>query len=309
MNKIWVGTGFGWVGDPGLWTPSGAAQAGDNLTVAQGTPFLGDGSFGSATASTHIGMIGGLSAPPALLMWNETLSNVRIDNVSGVTGDYTAYAGQVVMVGNVTMNAETAINAASNVPRSGTAMTLWLSNAHLTNQGTLAANPFANLDIEASAGSQITNTGLIAANGGHVTVDANVVGSGTILSQVGYQEGGVVELEGSIGSGQVARLEFGQIQVDHPSSFLATVDMSEGALVLEGLNAASWMTTAGGSVLELLNSSGRVIDKLNMVPHPTEQLYVSAVSDPTRGIGTMIGAGPINTGTVPTTHGVIAHPA
>ncbi len=285
MNKSFLGYGYGWLSDPNMWTPWGAPQPGDQLNVSHGIPFVGDSSFGSPSAHTTINVASATSDQAILLTWNETFQNTSISNFTFAD----PHSGQVVIADRVTLDAQSSINAVSQLPV-GNAMTVWLyNNSQLVNQGRLTAGPRTTLDVEGGTGAVLANNGNITANGGTILVNADLAGSGNIWSTSSAQIGGTIELGKSVGAGETIHVGQGNVQLDDPAQFLGYVDMpaSAGNVRMEGLAASSWKAIPNSSLVELLNSSGTPIDIVNIIPQSHAQLTMTSFTD-NHGVGTML---------------------
>lgn len=299
--KSFLGYGYGWLSDPNLWTPWGAPQPGDQLNVSHGIPFLGDSSFGSSATQTTINVASATSDQAILLTWNETFRNTSINNFTYAD----PHSGQVVIVGRVTLDAKSSINAVSQLPV-GNSMTVWLyDNSQLVNQGTLTAGPRTTLDIEGGPGAATANNGNITSYGGTILVNSDVIGSGNIWSTSSAQYGGKIELGKSVGAGETIHVEQGNIQLDEPTRFLGYVDMpvSAGNVLMEGLAASSWKAIPNSSLVEMLNSSGAPIDIVNIIPQNHAQLTMTSFSG-SHGVGTMLQNTYLASG-APATQGIV----
>jgi len=291
LSKNWNGsTGAFRNGDN--WSPSGAPAAGDDLTIAAGLAKLRHGSFGSADATTAIHLTGDASDPAGLTVANATLKNVRIDEVTGVPGDYAARTGTLVIKGQV-VNDGGAFVADGNVPVNHVLNIEMRPGATLVNEGTIGADPGASLNVDGSDAAGLENDGTISAVGGTVTVSAHLTGTGDLYAAEGRLLGGSIELKGAVDAGQTVHLNRGGVQVDAPDQFLGSVDLPavSGGLSLEGLDAASW--ASDGNLLELFNASGALADTVRLTPQANPvDLKVSAFTDPTYGQGVSITAVP-----------------
>ena len=290
MMKFWNGSDGGFRSGHN-WSPGGAPEAGDSLSIADGTAMLRGGSFGSADARTTIHLTGDADQPASLLVANATLTNVAIDEVTGIPGDYAAKTGILVIKGQV-VNDGGSFVAEGNVAVGHVLDIEMQPHARLVNDGVIAADPAASLNIDGSD-ARVENDGTIGAYGGTVTIASRVTGTGDVISTDGMILGGRIEFESGVGAGQTVHIERGAVQIDAPQSFLGSLDLPaySGFASLEGLNAASWATD--GSLLELFDRSGALADTVRLTPQASPvDLKVSAITDPTYGSGVLISAAP-----------------
>ena len=307
-DKNWDAT-VGLFSSADNWTPNGAPAAGDRLYIPSGTALLFNTAFGSPDTPSSIGLTSASASQPSrLVAWNVTLTNVTLDNApapaSGQSGGYAGQSGALVVGGEVTNDGGLIEAGRGNLLLPGNSLDIVVAPySTLVNKGSVGATPGNTMAISGYDGSALENDGAVFAAGGTVTVGTDLTGVGSVnLSKGPPGFGGFVEVQAAVDAGQTFNLSYGAgLQIDQPMRFLGSVSLQGGQVSLEGLSAQSW--DENGSVIDLFDASGSVIDTLSLAaPQDPSSLKVAVAPDPTYGsvvsVGTLPFFSPPSNGTL-----------
>jgi hypothetical protein len=219
VARTWVGGGSNSAGNPNDWNDHGAPQAGDSLTMSSGTMNV-----------TGLQLQGDSVSVP--------LGDTVTVNVSGVTD-------LSLSVGGFGPGSHATVNLAANSEWIGGFGVGPTGGASLVVQGTGA---FDNTSSEIQ---------------GSALIKSNVIGTGSFLADRAHGPG-AIEFAHSVSAGQTVNIvsggyiqgEGGTVQVDDPTHYSATTNLSLGTLILEGIKASSY--TFQGSDLLLFNGKSLV---------------------------------------------------
>ncbi len=267
------------------WLPSETPIAGDNLYINNGSAILFNESFGSESAASSVGLIGGTSDNrPQLIIWNVTLNNVAINNASQpYTGpaserpaDYYAPKFGRLLIGGVVTNEGGSVTAAGNISLLGgnSLDMVILPGSTFINNGSLGVDPGSTMRITGYDGSTLENDKSINDSSGRITIAAHLTGTGDVYVSGGAGGGsysGNLEINAAVDAGQSFHLNRAVLQVDQPAGFLGQFDalpsQGGGEVRLEGLSAASW--DVNGSSVELFDAAGSVVDTVGLTASQT----------------------------------------
>ncbi len=289
------------------WSQATTPAAGDALYAASGNMILSGGTFGALPVRTTIGLTGVTAAgAPSLTLNNVTLTNVAISEAPPLyagpyneapLGYYSPKYGILQIVGAVTNDGGLIEGGRNSLGPAAGLNIVMATGATLINKGVLAAYPAGQLTIAGHGPATVENDGTINATGGKVTISTHLTGVGNVYTSAAGGGGfsGSVELNAAVDAGQTFHISQGSLQIDQPRSFLGRVDLGPtqfgGTVRLERLDAASW--DAKGSLFELFNAAGKVVDTLQFTtPQTSATLIVSSISDAAYGPGVSIASHP-----------------
>ncbi|CAH2599807.1 conserved protein of unknown function [Rhodovastum atsumiense] len=178
------------------------------LVVSSGTV-----TFRNTTLSgTTVQLVGTETAPPTLAISGVTLArntSVGATNYSYVPTQY-VFAGTLRASGQNT-NLGTIRADSTDFQRAGQLrIDIAAAGGQFTNRGTITSGRMGDITVHAAAtGARLANNGVIDV-GGHATIDASVIGTGTIRFQQATPLHGFVATPnltttGAVGSGQTIR--------------------------------------------------------------------------------------------------------
>lgn len=209
----WVGGGSNLASDRSDWSPSSTPQAGDTLYMDGGTMNVSDNVLPGNTLL--IGSTDGTFYAPDTINLSPGTTHLGFD--SGVSNPEPGN-------GPVTVN----------VPK------------HSKWSGEFGAGPYGD-GVTVQGDGKFENTGTTFVDN-QVIIGVPVIGSGSFRSNEAHFTGEKLEFMTSVSSGQNVWVggyaqyggQFGTLQVDDPKDFHASVTLSFGEVILEGLKASSY---------------------------------------------------------------------
>ncbi len=156
-------------------------------------------------------------------------------------------SGTVNITGQVTVTGNTYVGSANSA--TDTLAINEATDAVFINQGTISVLGGSSVTETGGARSTLRNDGAIVTSGGsHITIGSDLNGVGTITDSAAVKgDGSLIEVGGSVGTGQSIALNSGTLQIDKPIQFHGVItnlghtstgaNLEGGAIVLEHAHA------------------------------------------------------------------------
>lgn len=255
-NRTWIGgRNSNDAGAAANWSPTGAPQPGDDLTVVQGTLEIGRNSLANDILHVNDPLISGGdpsgNGAPVTLDMNGNGATARID-------------GELFFGDPLTINARGLdfIDATGGFGAITGNINL-ADHAHLFMTGGIMQFAYGG-SINGGVGTTLTNYGRIDMTQGHVSTLVN--GDGTLVFH-GYHNGpGYAEISAPVTMAQTVelngRLNPIQLTLSDPGDFHAMLKIDNRAsVVVKGIQANGFVAY---NDLLLLTNAGRVVDALRV---------------------------------------------
>jgi len=251
VTRVWIGGGSDSANNPADWSPTGAPQPGDSLSMSAGTINVTAGSLAGDSLSL---------VPPAIAPFDATI-NLTNSAVSLGVGNQ-SFAIQAIGAASATFVGGNGVGLSANV---------MLSAASLVMTGTVGF--IYGFDVGGTG--RIVNDGTVTLT--NSTISTDVSGSGT-FDLTRYHDGpGNTEILGSVGAGLIFNLEGeggsfpANLTIDDPFTFQALIEVNPPSLPdtadggdtvkLAGLSATSYTFT--DDLLTLFNQND-VVTRLRL---------------------------------------------
>lgn len=241
MSKLlyWRGPAYGRMNNAANWeSPASAPSApapGDQVRIGGGPVLvIGEG------AGVDIILTGG-----ALDLIGGSIGSITVNALQ--YSAFTKASGTVSVTGQMTVTGGVRVGSVNAAPDTLTINEA--ADAVFVNQGTISVLGGSVLVESGGAHSALRNDGAIVTSGGsHITIGSDLNGVGTITDSAASKGGGsLIELGGSVGSGQSIALNSGTLQVDKPMQFHGVITdightspdggLNSGAILLEHADA------------------------------------------------------------------------
>lgn len=285
-NRTWAAGDAGDWFDPDKWTPAGAPQAGDTLTITSGNPVIANATIENET----INLVGGPITLEADSVTFQPGTSGTLDIVAKgdldqpldatlLTHGTTSFEGLLDVEslggGELTIDAESDGNSADFT---------------LADRALAFVNQESILHFE---GSEITNDGVIDVQGrAEIAAGVDFTGSGMVL----LEAGGRLDVAGTVDQTQLVVLIDAKetLNLEHPSQFQGELGLTQvggSRIDLDGVRAH--FTSFSDGVLTLYNSSHKQVAQLSMElvnpasfdPLPPDQQILTAGDFTLKGDG------------------------
>jgi hypothetical protein len=216
-NRTWIGGGNNKADNPKLWDPAGVPQSGDNMWMYQGTMNISGDDFSSDALA---------------LLGRDT---VNISHGSTVVATVSPGPATINIQGDNNLSFQ--VGNPGNPFGSSTVGTVNLAaSSHWVGSFNVVADSPNVASLVVNTGSKSTfidnSLSFVQGGGAHAIVNAEI--SGTTIVRV--IDGGVLEVGGSVGTGQTVLLTGPSVlQVDHPKQFEGFGYLVGGKISLMGL--------------------------------------------------------------------------
>lgn len=307
----WIGGGNNKASNPKDWSPTGAPQPGDSLTIAAGTMNIAGSDLAGDYLSLSLGGPFPYRGPITLNLTKDAVLNEGLD-------PYGAGASVTFNLSDSTLNLVAdavyfgSINPVINIKHHDT----FHYSVGAGSGGTINLLPNAtwNGDIYVHALGNHDYGGDIAVNGarhasfdnhaseidsGHTTINADVIGIGSFGMGLKASYGGhpaTLEFSGAVGPGQTIYMSDAAhsnntgllLKLDKPTAFHGSVTLVQGTIDLVGLATADSYTFKND--LLSIFSGKSVIDTLRLhdaaaygfvVEKTATRISVVSINDPT----------------------------
>jgi len=282
--RTWLGGRGNNASDARDWSPNGAPQPGDTLTMTHGT--------------INIGATNPLGAD-----WLTVTGNATV-NLTHTTGDHLSFIGPApiyapnikdtlnLVSSDVTITgtwADLTINASGNSHLSlGPNNRLGEISAKIKNTGVLSGHLSGYMDYRIDGG-QFNNEGSTGGwDGNTAIINSQVIGTGKWTLTTDHGSGGKLEFMQSVGAGQTVDIEDGArgwstLQLDKPGEFhgLITLNAPDSVIDLPKLAADSYSYDAAAGTLDFWHGNTLLAAIRFSATHP----YLVANNTSTGGAG------------------------